>query len=52
MFFTRVMPSKMFDMLKDDFDYLLISAVLGGMVLASIIGRKIAANKMLRKAWK
>lgn len=46
------MPSKMFDVLKDDFDYLLIAAVLTAMVLASIIGRKMAANKMLHKAWK
>ncbi|XP_076472635.1 ER membrane protein complex subunit 1-like [Babylonia areolata] len=51
-FYTRVMPSKMFDVLKEDFDYIFIAAVLAIMILVSIISQKLAARKALKRAWK
>lgn len=52
LFYTRVNPSKMFDVLKDDFDYIFISSVLIGMIAVSIISQKLAARKALNRAWR
>jgi len=52
LFYTRVMPSKMFDVLKEDFDYFFISSVLLGMITVSIISQKLAARRALNRAWK
>lgn len=52
LFYDRVMPSKMFDVLKDDFDYFFIGSVVVGMILVSIITQKLAQRKALNKAWK
>ncbi|BFZ23271.1 hypothetical protein BsWGS_26310 [Bradybaena similaris] len=52
LFYTRVMPSRMFDVLKEDFDYLFIGSVLGVMLLVSFITQKLAARKALSRAWK
>jgi len=49
---TRVTPSKGFDLLKEDFDYLMITAVIAGLALASFITRKFSQKKMLTQAWK
>jgi hypothetical protein len=49
---TRVTPSKGFDMIKDDFDYLMIAAVIAGLILASGVTRKLAQRKALSMAWK
>ncbi|XP_070561640.1 ER membrane protein complex subunit 1-like [Ptychodera flava] len=51
-FFTRVFPSKMFDVLKDDFDYYFISTVVVGLLAATLITQKLAAMKTLKKAWR
>lgn len=51
-FFTRVTPSKTFDILKDDFDHLLITAVLICLVVASYASKLLAQRKALRAAWK
>jgi len=51
-FYTRVTPSKMFDVLKEDFDYFFISSVLIGMIAVSIISQKLATRKALNRAWK
>ncbi|XP_071805651.1 ER membrane protein complex subunit 1-like [Asterias amurensis] len=51
-YFTRVTPSKLFDVLKEDFDYTLIGAVLVGLVFAAWLTRKLAANKALKQAWR
>ncbi|CAH1784560.1 unnamed protein product [Owenia fusiformis] len=51
-FFTRAMPSKMFDVLKEDFDYFFIGAVLSAMILASVITKKLAERKALYRGWK
>ncbi|XP_067139608.1 ER membrane protein complex subunit 1 [Centruroides vittatus] len=50
--YTRVTPSKTFDILKDDFDHLLISAVLLALMALSYATKHLAAVKALRAAWK
>lgn len=52
LFYTRVMPSKMFDVLKEDFDYFFISSVLIGMIVVSVITQRLAVRKALNRAWK
>lgn len=52
LFYTRVAPSKTFDVLKEDFDHFLITAVLAGLTLISYITRKLASRKALKQAWK
>lgn len=52
LFYTRVAPSKTFDVLKEDFDHFLIAAVLLGLAIASYVTRKLASRKALKQAWK
>jgi len=52
LFFTRTQPSKMFDVLKDDFDHYFISSVLIGMLVTLFAVRRLAQVKQLNKAWK
>lgn len=52
LFYTRVAPSKTFDVLKEDFDHRLIVLVLSGLVLASYVTKYLASKKALRQAWK
>lgn len=52
LYFTRVQPSKMFDVLKEDFDYFFISAVLLGMFVVTIATQKLSARRALSRAWK
>lgn len=52
LFFTRVTPSKTFDILKDDFDHLLITVVLIFLVVASYVSKLLAQRKALYAAWK
>ncbi|KAM9299129.1 ER membrane protein complex subunit 1 [Gastrophryne carolinensis] len=49
---TRVFPSKQFDVLKDDYDYILISSVLIGLVFATMITKRLAQVKLLNRAWR
>ena len=51
-FYARVTPSKTFDILKDDFDFLLIAAVLIALVTFSYLAKLLAARKSLNAAWK
>ncbi|XP_070498350.1 ER membrane protein complex subunit 1 isoform X2 [Chironomus tepperi] len=51
-FVTRVSPSKTFDLLKEDFDYFLISTVLIGLITASYVVKHLAAKKTIKQAWK
>jgi len=51
-FFTRVTPSKTFDILKDDFDHVLITGVLIFLVVSSYVSKLLAQKKALRAAWK
>lgn len=52
LFYTRVAPSKTFDVLKEDFDHTLIVLVLSGLIIASYVTKKLASRKALRQAWK
>lgn len=52
LFVTRVSPSKTFDLLKEDFDYAMISIVLVGLTSASYIVKHLAAKKAIKQAWK
>lgn len=52
LFYTRIAPSKGFDILKEDFDHLLISAVLLGLLAASYGTKWLASRKALKQAWK
>ncbi|KAF6210275.1 hypothetical protein GE061_013379 [Apolygus lucorum] len=52
LFYTRVTPSKTFDVLKDDFEYWLITAVLSGLVTAAYVTKRLASRKALMLAWK
>uniref|UniRef100_A0AAY4DCS4 ER membrane protein complex subunit 1 n=1 Tax=Denticeps clupeoides TaxID=299321 RepID=A0AAY4DCS4_9TELE len=49
---TRVFPSKQFDVLKDDYDYMLISSVLLGLFFATMISKRLAEVKLLNRAWR
>lgn len=51
-FYTRVAPSKTFDMLKEDFDYFFITAVLLGLTVSAFMTKRLAARKALKQAWK
>ncbi|CAD5117833.1 DgyrCDS6579 [Dimorphilus gyrociliatus] len=52
LFYTRLMPSKMYDVLKEDFDYFFISAVVTGMIVVSVVTQKFSSRKALSRAWK
>ncbi|KAG7227007.1 hypothetical protein INR49_022353 [Caranx melampygus] len=51
-FQTRVYPSKQFDVLKDDYDYMLISSVLFALFFATMISKRLAEVKLLNRAWR
>ncbi|XP_072949893.1 ER membrane protein complex subunit 1 isoform X2 [Epargyreus clarus] len=52
MFYTRVAPSKTFDLLKDDFEYYLIVIVLFGFLVSTFTTKVIASWKNAKLAWK
>ncbi|WAR13827.1 EMC1-like protein, partial [Mya arenaria] len=52
LFQTRVQPSKMFDVLKEDFEHYVIAIVVLSMLLVSFITKKLASRKALNKQWK
>ncbi|XP_058813802.1 ER membrane protein complex subunit 1-like isoform X2 [Topomyia yanbarensis] len=51
-FVTRVAPSKTFDLLKEDFDYFLITVVLVLLSSTSYIVKLFASRKAVKQAWK
>ncbi|XP_037947032.1 ER membrane protein complex subunit 1 isoform X2 [Teleopsis dalmanni] len=51
-FVTRITPSKTFDILKDDFDYILITTVLVALIVGSIVVRQLSSRKLIKQAWK
>lgn len=51
LFFTRLHPSGTFDILKDDFDHVLISLVLAGLFIGSFVSKRIARNNALKASW-
>nr|CAB3242339.1 ER membrane protein complex subunit 1 [Phallusia mammillata] len=52
LFFTRTQPSKMFDVLKEDFDHMFIGAVLIGLFIAALVTRRLSQVKQLNKSWR
>uniref|UniRef100_A0A915CR59 ER membrane protein complex subunit 1 n=1 Tax=Ditylenchus dipsaci TaxID=166011 RepID=A0A915CR59_9BILA len=52
LFYTRVTPSGTFDILKEDFDFVLISLVMVVLIVASVMCKKIWRNQSLKQAWK
>ncbi|XP_014469109.1 PREDICTED: ER membrane protein complex subunit 1 isoform X2 [Dinoponera quadriceps] len=52
LFYTRVAPSKTFDVLKEDFDYYLIVIVLAALLISSYATKKLASQKAQKQAWK
>ncbi|CAF1123636.1 unnamed protein product [Adineta ricciae] len=52
MFFTRVFPSRIFDQLKDDFDFMFIGWSTVAFVVGSFIAKRYAAIHQTKKAWK
>ncbi|RZB40068.1 DUF1620 and/or PQQ 2 domain containing protein [Asbolus verrucosus] len=52
LFYTRVAPSKTFDVLKEDFDHRLIVLVLSGLIIACYVTKYMASRKLLRQSWK
>ncbi len=48
----RISPSKGFDLLKEDFDYYIISLVLAALVFVSYLTRKLSQRKSLKQAWR
>ncbi|XP_065890097.1 ER membrane protein complex subunit 1-like [Dysidea avara] len=51
LFFTRVCPSKSFDVLADDFNYMLVTSVLIGMLCVAVVARKVSSRRALKAAW-
>lgn len=49
---TRVTPSRGFDLLKEDFDYYVISLVLMALIVGAFVTRKLAQRKTLKQAWR
>ena len=52
LFYTRVTPSKTFDILKEDFEYWLIASVLFILLLFSYLSKILCNRKTLNNAWK
>ncbi|KAM7361305.1 ER membrane protein complex subunit 1 isoform 2-T2 [Cochliomyia hominivorax] len=52
LFVTRIAPSKTFDLLKEDFDYILISIVLLVLISGSLVAKYLASRKSIKQAWK
>ena len=52
LFYTRVTPSKTFDVLKDDFDNWFIAVVLAALVAGAYVTKRLAARKQLEQAWR
>ncbi|THD20530.1 ER membrane protein complex subunit 1 [Fasciola hepatica] len=51
LFFTRIAPSMTYDLLKEDFDYTAIATVTLGMIVASVVTQRLAARRVVLRAW-
>ena len=52
LFCTRVFPSRIFDQLKDDFDFMFIGWSTVAFVVGSFIAKRFASIHQTKKAWK
>ena len=50
-FFTRMAPSKGFDLLPETFNRILLSIVVVGLLVALVVVRNMSAKKMVVMAW-
>jgi hypothetical protein len=50
-FFTRMAPSKGFDLLPENFNRILLSIVVVGLLVAVAVVRNMSTNKMVKMAW-
>jgi outer membrane protein assembly factor BamB len=51
LFYTRVTPSGTFDILKDDFDYVLISGVMILLIVMSFVVKRFWKLSNIRQSW-
>jgi hypothetical protein len=51
-FYTKVAPSKHFDVLKDDFDHWFIALVLSALCVGAYITKRLTQKKQLDQAWR
>ena len=52
LYFTRVMPSKQFDILAVDFDYTLVSAVVIVMAIVTYVLARLAKRMTVSAQWR
>ena len=50
-FFTRLAPSKSFDLLPDDFNRGLLSVVLVGLIVLLIVLQRMNKQRLIRLVW-
>ena len=50
-FFVRLAPSKGFDLLPENFNRILLSVVVMGLVVAVAVVKSMAGKKMVKLAW-
>jgi len=50
-FFTRMAPSKGFDLLPENFNRILLSVVVVGLLVAVTVVKNMGAKKMVKLAW-
>ncbi len=51
LFFTRLAPSKTYDLLRDDFDHTFIAAIVIGMCIAAVVSHRLAQRREVATAW-
>jgi len=51
LFWCKVTPDKMFDMLNDDFNYLLLIAIAVGITVATFVAMKVGSSKEAKNRW-
>jgi hypothetical protein len=51
LFYTRVSPSLAYDLLNEDFSYVLLLATVAGLMVVTLIARWYASKKELQRMW-
>ena len=51
LFYTRLQPSRGFDMVPDDFPHALLVAMVGGMGVALVVLRAVLQKRALKLKW-
>ncbi len=52
LYMTRVQPSGQFDLLAEDFDYLLVAGVVLALMLVTLLLSWLSSRKTLKSLWK